>query len=583
MKSKLSYKIKYSIIGAILVPCFGRIALSGTDHADQYFRYIVPLFVGSIAGFLIGKMKDRWVSRTEELELEIANRKLIEKKVTEQKESLAVTLRSIGDGVITTNLVGNIVLVNKVTEQLTGWSQEEAVGKPIQDIFKIFNENTGDPCENPVEKVLSTGKIIGLANHTALIARDGTRYSIADSGAPIFDNENQIIGTVLVFRDVTEKNKTSEELLKIKKLESIGVLAGGIAHDFNNILTAILGNINLAREHIESDNQAYLLLEEAEKASIRARDLTLQLLTFSEGGSPVKKTASITKVITDSTNFILHGTPILSRFNIPEDIWLVDVDAGQISQVIQNIVMNARYAIHGNGEIIVACSNITDIKDEPVVLPEGDYVRIIIQDNGVGIKKEDLDKIFDPYFTTNHMGRGLGLAITNSIVKKHNGSISVESTIGEGTTIIIYLPASKNVDLESVPEEVTVETLHNAKILIMDDDEMIQDISKQMLENLGHEVFVTGEGKEAIEVYNEYLQTENPIDIVIMDLTIPGGMGGKNAVQEILKINPEAKVIVASGYSNDPVMTNYQEYGFVAAITKPFRLTELEQVINDTL
>ncbi|MCK4980267.1 MAG: response regulator, partial [Candidatus Delongbacteria bacterium] len=237
----------------------------------------------------------------------------------------------------------------------------------------------------------------------------------------------------------------------------------------------------------------------------------------------------------------------------------------------------------GGGEIIITCSNVSDIRDEPVSLSDGNFVKIIIQDNGVGINKEDIDKIFDPYFTTKHMGNGLGLAITNSIIKSHDGNISVHSTTGKGTTIIVYLPAAQQVDVEDIKEKSVSEPCQKARILIMDDETMVLDISKQMLDHLGHTVFLAKDGMEAAAVYKEHQKSKTPIDVTIMDLTIPGGMGGKDAVQEILKINPDAKVIVSSGYSNDPVMTNYQQYGFVGAITKPFHLTDLNKIINDIL
>ncbi len=500
----------------------------------------------------------------------------------EEKERLAVTLRSIGDGVITTDLDNNIVLINRITEQLTGWKIQEVVGRPVEDVFNIVNEKTNQPCENPAAKVLASGKIVSLANHTVLIAKDGSRYSIEDCGAPIFDKDSKIIGVVLVFRDVTAAKRTAEELLKIKKLESIGVLAGGIAHDFNNILTAILGNIELAGIYIGSNNEAYSLLQGAKKASLRAKDLTQQLLTFSKGGDPVKKTTPIGKTITESANFVLHGSSVSYQINIPDDLWLVDIDAGQISQVIQNLVINAKHAMPDGGGIIINCTNITDITSEPLCgLEDKAYVKITLQDNGCGISANYLEKIFDPYFTTKQEGSGLGLAISHSIISKHDGHISVKSQMGVGTTFTIYMPVSGEQTPHDLVQDAQKPETVKARILIMDDEQLVREIATHMLNRLGHEVLLAGDGQEAIDIFNEHHKGDKPIDIIIMDLTIPGGMGGQEAIQQILKIDPTARAIVSSGYSNDPVMTNYQEYGFKAAIAKPFLLAELDKILTE--
>jgi len=376
-----------------------------------------------------------------------------------------------------------------------------------------------------------------------------------------------------------------EELLKIKKLESVGVLAGGIAHDFNNILTAILGNINLAEMYIDPKDKAYSLLQEAEKASVRAKDLTQQLLTFSKGGDPIRKTASIQEVIIDSANFVLHGSQVACHFNIADDLWLVDIDTGQMGQVIQNIVLNASHAMPEGGEINITCSNILDITTQTgLSLPGENYIKIAIQDNGDGIQKKYLNKIFDPYFSTKQEGSGLGLAVTYSIVNKHDGFIFVQSKLGEGTTFNIYLPASdKQNSLEQAMEPLKPEESAKARILIMEDDQQIRNVAKRMLASFGHEVLQASDGKEAITIFNQHFQSDKPVDVIIMDLTIPGGMGGKDALQEILKISPDVKAIVSSGYSNDPVMIDYQKYGFKAAIGKPFKLAELNEAVNSIL
>jgi len=514
---------------------------------------------------------------------DITERKQAEKKLAAEKERLAVTLRSIGDGVITTDIFGNIVLLNKITENLTGWTNEEAVGRPLAEVFNIINEQTRSACENPVTKVINSGQIVELANHTLLVAKDGTERSIADSGAPILDSESNVVGVVLVFRDVTEQARTEKELLKVKKLESIGILAGGIAHDFNNILTAILGNINLALFDTDLKDDTKKLLSEAEKASIRAKDLTQQLLTFAKGGEPVKEVASLDTVIRDSANFVLHGDKVACRFDIPDNLRLVDIDKGQISQVIQNIVLNASHAMPEGGIITVTCENVSSIETPNTsTLPKGLFVKIYIRDEGIGMSANIVEKIFDPYFSTKQEGSGLGLAITHSIIIKHGGHISVESSPGVGTTFTLYLPASGHESEKSQKSKAPIKPSAQANILIMDDDEMVRDIAKAMLTRLGHNVILAAEGVEAVKLYQDSMGSDN-IDLVIMDLTIPGGMGGEKAVREVLNIDPNAKIIVSSGYSNDPVMANYRDYGFCSAIVKPYQLKELSKVISQVI
>ncbi len=517
-----------------------------------------------------------------EIALDITPRKETENTLAAEKERLAVTLRSIGDGVITTDTEGKIVLVNIVAEKLTGWSQREAQGRPLTEVFTIINEKTRQPCENPVDKVLASGQIIGLVNHTVLVARDGLERSIADSGAPICDQEGRTVGVVLVFRDVSEQVRMEDERLKIKKLESVGVLAGGIAHDFNNILSAILGNLNLAQLDSCLEEETRKLLCAAEKASLRARDLTQQLLTFSKGGEPMKETASIGEIIRESANFVLHGSPVACRYIIPDDLWLVDIDKGQMSQVVQNIILNARHAMSKGGAIEVCCENVEGSADIRDFLPDtGRAVKITISDTGIGIPAAMLDKIFDPYFTTKQEGSGLGLAITHSIISKHGGNISAQSTPGQGTTFTLLLPASleeRNVvrGADAMP---TIEG-GNARGMIMDDEEIVRTVVSSMLTHLGYEVVEARDGKEALFLYRSYRDEDRPIDFVIMDLTIPGGMGGKEAVQEILALDPAAKVIVSSGYSNDPVMANCRQYGFSAAINKPFQMEDIVRALQ---
>ncbi len=514
--------------------------------------------------------------------IDITDRKQTEEKLAAERERLSVTLRSIGDGVITTDTEGRVVMINKVAEGLTGWTQAEAAGRPLVEVFNIINEITREPCENPVEKVLKTGRIIGLANHTALISRGGKERTIADSGSPIRNRNSEIIGVVLVFRDVTEEKKMEKELQRARKLESVGILAGGVAHDFNNILTAILGNISLARMSVEADDDVYKILLEAENASLRARDLTQQLLTFSRGGAPIKNTTSIAGLIQDSANFVLRGSNVKCEFSLSEDLWPVDVDEGQISQVINNLVINADQAMPQGGNINVTARNIAIGADSVLPLSPGDYIEISVEDQGVGIPEECLQKVFDPYFTTKQKGSGLGLASAHSVIKNHDGFITADSKLGVGTIFHIYLPAS-NEDIQTIRSNQEYLVSGRGKIMVMDDEYIVRDVAGKMLVCLGYESGFARDGNEMLQLYVEAMNAGCPYDAVIMDLTIPGGMGGKEAIKELLKIDPEAMAIVSSGYSNDMIMAEFEKYGFSGVITKPYKIEDMSKVLHDMI
>ena len=397
--------------------------------------------------------------------------------------------------------------------------------------------------------------------------------------------------TVLVLiEDLTAEQKRlllakrhHEELNRMEKLESIGVLAGGIAHDFNNILTSILGNINLARMSSQSPDIIHRRLEEAEKAIDRAKNLTQQLLTFSKGGAPVKQTASISEMVRDTCEFVGRGSNVRCEFSIPDNIPSVDVDMGQISQVISNLIINAEQAMPDGGEINVRLENVSISSDE-LPLKEGKYLKLSIQDHGIGIPAEILPKIFDPYFTTKQKGSGLGLASAYSIVKSHDGLITVESEPGIGTVFYVYLPVSDKAVAGHKDSERWV-VAGEGKILLMDDEEMIREMGREMLMLLGYDVDVAANGDEALVLYRMGKNSGYPYSAVILDLTVRGGTGGKETILKLLEIEPTIKAIVSSGYSNDPIMADYKKYGFSGVVVKPYSAEELsrtlEMVIND--
>jgi two-component system cell cycle sensor histidine kinase/response regulator CckA len=483
------------------------------------------------------------------------------------------------DAVITADTTGRIIMMNKVAEELSGWSLEDAVGREIDEVFNIVSGKTGRRCRGIFEKILRAGCIVGLTSLTVLISKDGSRRTIADSGTTVCGKDGAIIGVVIVFRDITEKIIMEDELIKARKLESLGILAGGIAHDFNNILMAVLGNISLTRREVTADTGLYAKLFEAEKAVIRAKELTQQLLTFAKGGTPIKSMASIKELITDSADFALRGSNVSCNYDVAEDLWPIEADEGQISQVISNLVINADQAMPEGGVIRITATNISigPSRIDGVVV-EGKYIKISISDSGVGMPREHLQRIFDPYFTTRKSGSGLGLAIVYSIVKKHGGLITVESEHGKGTAFHIYLPASQK-EIKTVDKPAKIMALDTGKVLVMDDEEAVRSVVGRILEHLGWEVECAEEGSQAIEAYKAALNSGYPFDVVIMDLTIPGGMGGKDAAEQLRALDAKAKVIVSSGYSNDPVLAEYRQYGFSGVINKPYRIEEMIDIL----
>ncbi|MBW7996932.1 MAG: DUF3365 domain-containing protein [Candidatus Glassbacteria bacterium] len=380
--------------------------------------------------------------------------------------------------------------------------------------------------------------------------------------------------------DITDRNQLEEERIKASKLESIGVLAGGIAHDFNNILTVILGNISLANIFAGEDvKKTREVLVEAERASLKATNLTQQLLTFSKGGEPVKETTSISGLIIEATEFSLRGSNVKCRHYISKDLWPCEVDAGQIGQMIDNIIINADQAMPEGGTISVRAKNVAVSSEDVLPLAEGRYVRITIKDQGTGIPEEHLPRIFDPYFTTKQTGSGLGLTTSYSIVKRHGGHLAVESERDIGTTFQIYLPASAE-QAEREEEERVETAVIKGRVLVMDDKRKVREVAIRMLEHIGHEAECAKNGTQAIEMYEQAKDSGKPFDAVILDLTIPGGMGGKETIEKLKEIDSKVKAIVSSGYSNDPVMANYHDYGFRGVVPKPFKIEELRNVLH---
>ena len=496
---------------------------------------------------------------------------------------LLVEEMSEGAVVLTTD--GSILYCNKCFAEMLGMSLESCIGGSLGEFVSPEEREA-------MRALLGQGLESRSTDEFSLNTADGQRIPVHLSATGLELGDAEAI--CLIVTDLTEQKRNQtimtasmkqleEEQHKANKLESLGILAGGLAHDLNNSLTAVLANVSLARRSISTDADTLRRLSEAEMACLRARDVTEQLLTFAKGGMPIKETASIAHELKSWAGFALSGSSVNCEFELAPDLRAVELDKSQLGRVVQNLLINAQQAMPEGGRIIIRAMNV-DLgpgnESAGVPLPDGAYVRIDIRDTGTGIPESHIARIFDPYFTTKQEGSGLGLSIAYSVVKNHDGYISVESEPGAGATFRIFLPASCN-----VPDVST--RLHEPsypgrlRVLLLDDQESIREVIRDIVVNLvDGEVEFADDGAKAVELYREASEAGNPFDVVLMDLTIPGGMGGREAIKELLELDPNAKAIVVSGYSNDPIMSRYRDYGFKAVITKPFEVDEFLETLN---
>lgn len=500
--------------------------------------------------------------------------KRVEEIVIKEKEFSQSLIDKLPGAVFLGDEKGNILRWSNKVEHVTGYSAEELKGMNALDLVA---DEQKEYVAHEMQKVLTEGSTEAEVN---LLINTGEKIPYHFTGARIVINYVPYI--LAMGLDITERKKMESELEKIQRLESLGVLAGGIAHDFNNLLSGVLGNISLARMYLNPEDRAYKRLEEAEKASVRTKDLTGQLLTFAKGGEPVRKVISVTDLLMDSVGFGLSGSSVNCKLSVPDGCWPVNVDEGQIHQVINNLLINADQAMPQGGTIEITCNNKEVMTSDALPLDEGSYVKISIKDQGIGIPEPLLKRIFDPYFTTKEKGRGLGLATSYSILKRHNGLITVESKENAGTTFHIYLPAMPAAAINRESSEGRIIS-GKGRVLVMDDEDLVIQVAGEMLKALGYEVEFANDGLEAIKKYTDAKEKGKPFNAVIMDLTIPGGMGGREAIVRLKEIDPDVRAIVASGYSNDPVISDFRGFGFSGSLIKPFRIEELSRTVHSVL
>lgn len=509
------------------------------------------------------------------------------KVIYEDERKFRESIENVGLIVVGIDAEGKINLFNKEAQFTSDYTAKEVMQKPYLPTF--FAPEQIDM----INEYMITAADQGFFNQDFecfWITKSGERRTVVWNYIFVKDSNGNNNGIIGFGRDITERKKLEEELFKMRNIDSLGIFAGGIAHDFNNLLMGILGNISVAKMRTIDIPSTSKILGEAEKAILHAKDLTQQLLTFSRGGIPVKKRVSIIELIKESIEFILRGSKVRGEFKFPAHPLHVYIDEGQINQVITNLTVNAVQAMPDGGTISVSCENIIVGRQHILPLSEGHYVKISIKDQGIGISPENLQKIFDPYFTTKADGNGLGLSTAYSIIKHHNGYITAESRLGVGTKFCIYLPAAGKEEIITQPEKAPVEEKikhipkkGQGRILVMDDEEIVRNVSGLMLKELGYEAEFAKDGKEAIQIFERAVLSNKPFDAVIMDLTIPGGMGGKECIKILTQIDSNVKAIVSSGYSIDEVLSDYKEYGFSGVVTKPYKLDELNEILYTVL
>ena len=525
--------------------------------------------------------------RTHQIELELQNEELlrIQEELVEVRDQYVDLYDFAPVGYLTLNEKDLIVKANLTAAGLLGKERVSLVGCPFPQF--IFREDQDTFYKHL--KVL-TDVADPRACELRLLREDTADWFWARlESVPQAKNEKSGILIRIAVHDITESKRMEAEIMKVKKLEATAMLAGGIAHDFNNLLTIILGNLDLAQEERLGNRSIAKQLQNAREACLSAADLTRKFLTFSSGGVPFKKLAAVEELFTEATSLALAGSNVHPEYSFPEGLWPVEVDADQMILAIGNVLTNARESMPHGGVIRIRAENVDALPGKSRKFLNGQavkYVKVSIEDGGQGIAKDILPQVYDPYFTSKNTwqkkGLGLGLTVSYSIMKKHGGSIDIASKQNIGTTVSIYLPATVKLVVPQDSEPITVFPL-NKKILLMDDEEMLRKVSGKLLETLGYEVELARDGEEAIQKYVKAQQAGSPFGAVILDLTIKGGMGGKETIRRLKELDSEVRAIVISGYADDPIMSNCEAYGFLVALPKPFQLKDLQATLRNIL
>lgn len=489
--------------------------------------------------------------------------------------------QKIGDGIIVVDRLGNIRFLNSKVEEILESKASEIQGKPLYQVLKLENRRNNKKYFGYLDKITKSLETFNFPYPTILIDSKRKEHYVEAKIHPFFKKEKtrDISGFLITISDKTELYKIETQMQKNLRIKSLGKILGGLAHDFNNILTTILGNVSLAKLEVDENTELEGLLTEAEDGIEKARQMTQQLLTFSTEDTKEKELIQFDEILEEMVNFTLSGSNVECEVFFEEELWPAILDKTQISQAIHQIILNGVQAMPIGGKIDITAKNVNIDEDHPLNYHPGHYVNLVFQDQGIGIPEEDLPYIFDPFYKSQFGTRDTDLAIVKNIIEQHHGYIEIESIVGEGTKLSILLPAEAPI---SVKKKVKLLSEDNffGKVLIMDDELVIRKVLGKMLNQLGFEAYSAPNGEMAVELYQEHLAMNDPFKIVILDLTIKGGMGGLNTIEELIKIDPNVKAVASSGYSTDKVMTSFDEYGFAGTLVKPYKVEELRDTLS---
>ena len=508
---------------------------------------------------------------------EITERKRTEEALRKSDERLREAQAMAHMGNWDWDITGNSIFWSDEIYRIFGLNPRE-FGANYEAFLSLVHPDDREAVNLAVRDALNTRKAYEISHR--IVRPDGAERIVHERAAVTCVADGRPVRMAGTVQDVTEHRKMEAEILKAQKLDSIGVLAGGIAHDFNNLLLGIIGNVSVAKTYCRPGEKVAEMLDEIEKAALRTKGLTRQLLTFSKGGQPLREPVSMEQIARDTAHIVLRGSSVSCAYSFPDGLWPVVADQGQLSQALNNIILNSMQSMPDGGVVKISSENIEVTEGAPLPLRPGRYVKTTIEDRGFGIPVKLLPKVFDPFFTTKQKASGLGLAVTYSIIKKHQGHIGMDSEPGTGTAVHVYLPASK---VEPAGKEKETIFLGSGRVLVMDDEELVRDVASEMLKLLGYEAEFATEGREAVDMYAAALAQGRPFDLVILDLTVPGGMGGKETMKKLMEIDPGVKAIVSSGYSKDTILAEYRKFGFSGVIAKPYRVSEFSKAVKSTL
>jgi PAS domain S-box-containing protein len=520
------------------------------------------------------KSEEELARHREHLEQLVAERT---REVQALMQHQRVIIRSLVEAIIAVDAAHRVTLMNPAAEMFTGWPQPEASGRDLGQVVQIAEEKTRQAL--PETAFLNPQDLPSPPFPAWLKSRTGEERLVAISTSRMVGAAAGNNGWVLILRDISLERKIEDQNVRSQKLESLGLLAGGIAHDFNNLLTAVLGNVSIALHDLPADSELAGVLQSAAGACRRARQLATQLLTFSRGGAPVKKVQPAAPTVREAAELALRGAPVVLEMRVAEPLDLVEVDEGQLSQAVNNLVLNARQAMPDGGRVNIALDNATLAPADRLPLPPGRYVRIAVHGNGVGIAPDHLPKVFDPYFTTKQSGSGLGLASVHSIITRHGGYVSVESEPGRGTRFAIYLPASSQPTPAEPPPLPPPDTNGRLKLLVLDDDSSVRKVIGLMFARLQHQAKVVGTSREALAEFSAARETGQPFDLVLVDLTLPGDLSGEEVIARLRALDPAVQIVIMSGYSASTLLADHEQLGLVGALPKPFDRESLREVL----